>query len=159
MFKTHRADWYFIIPASLVWMAALTVTATDFWRQWRTGCHFGLLNLLGLSLMVGGVAVRLVARRALRGQFSSALRILDNHELVRGGIYRHIRHPGYAGDLLFHFALTMLLSSLRGFLVMLLLIPCFVYRMGLEEGMLLDRFGEEYRQYMARTKRLIPFIY
>jgi len=159
MFKTHRADWYFIIPASLVWLVALAATAMDFLRHWREGYHFGIVNWIGLALMVAGVGIRVLARRALHGRFSYALRLVKGHELVQEGIYRYVRHPGYTGDLLFHFALTMALSSLRGFLVMLLLIPCFVYRMGLEERMLLERFGETYRQYMARTKRLIPFIY
>jgi protein-S-isoprenylcysteine O-methyltransferase Ste14 len=32
------------------------------------------------------------------------------------------------------------------------------YRMNIEEAALLRAFGDEYRDYMKRTKRLIPFL-
>ncbi len=159
MTKTHEADWYFIIPATLIWMVGLIVIGLDFSQQLKTGYHFTLTNFTGLICMVTGVSIRLAARKALHGQFSYALRVLEKHELVKDGIYQHIRHPAYAGDLLFHFGLPLLFSSLAGLLVMLLLIPCFIYRMRLEERILSERFGETYREYMRHSKRLIPFIY
>jgi protein-S-isoprenylcysteine O-methyltransferase Ste14 len=42
---------------------------------------------------------------------------------------------------------------------MLLLIPCYLYRIKIEEDMLIARFGETYREYMRHTKRLIPRIF
>jgi len=42
---------------------------------------------------------------------------------------------------------------------MLLIFPLFLYIIGIEEKMLIEKFGHEYTQYMERTKRLIPFIY
>jgi protein-S-isoprenylcysteine O-methyltransferase Ste14 len=159
MLKTSKADWYFIIPASLIWVVALALTAVDFVRHRKAGYHFGFVNAMGLGLMVAGVAVRLAARKALRRQFSYALRILDDHKLVQSGIYRYVRHPAYAGDLMFHFGVPLLFSSSAGFLVMQLLIPCFVYRMGLEENMLIEAFGHEYGEYIAHSKRLIPYLY
>ena len=35
MFKTEKADWVFIVPATLVWLAGLAATALDFWQVWR----------------------------------------------------------------------------------------------------------------------------
>jgi len=46
-----------------------------------------------------------------------------------------------------------------GFLIMLGLILLILYRLKLEEKMLVDKFGDEYREYMKNTKRLIPFTY
>jgi len=37
--------------------------------------------------------------------------------------------------------------------------PGLIYRIRVEEQMLIDQFGDEYRTYMRKTKRLIPFIY
>jgi protein-S-isoprenylcysteine O-methyltransferase Ste14 len=47
---------------------------------------------------------------------------------------------------------TNWLISLSGFLVMALL----VIRTNKEEQMLLDRFGQEYRNYMTKTGRFLP---
>jgi len=35
----------------------------------------------------------------------------------------------------------------------------FLYRIHVEERVLLEAFGERYRAYMERTKRLIPLLY
>ncbi len=159
MFKTKTADWYFIIPAILVWTAALIVTAWDFAALQKAVYRFGWASLAGLVFMVTGVGIRVVSRKALGRQFSYALRTLEKHELVRHGIYEHVRHPAYTGDLLFHFGTPLLFSSFYGFFVMLLLIPCILYRIGIEEDMLVERFGDEYRDYRQTSKKLVPYLY
>jgi protein-S-isoprenylcysteine O-methyltransferase Ste14 len=159
MFKTKKVDWYFIVPASLVWISALIVTAWDFLELQKAADHFGFASLVGLIFMVTGVGIRVVARKTLGKQFSYALRILEKHELVRDGIYEHVRHPAYSGDLLFNFGTPLLFSSWYGFLVILLLIPCILYRIRIEESMLVERFGDEYRKYRQTSKKLIPYLY
>jgi len=52
--------------------------------------------------------------------------------------------------------IPLLFPSLYGFLMILLLTPCILYRMKIEEQMLIRKFGEEYLKYMKRTKRLTP---
>ncbi len=159
MFKTKTADWFFIIPAILVWLTALMVTAWDFWGFKKAVYHFGWASLIGLFFMVTGVGIRVIARKSLGRQFSYALRTLQEHELVTHGIYEHVRHPAYSGDLLFHFGTPLLFSSVYGFLVMLLLIPCILYRIRIEESMLVERFGDGYRKYKQATKKLVPYLY
>lgn len=157
MFKTEKADWAFIVPATLVWAAGLAATAQDFWQAWRRGAfRFGPLNLLGLALVVAGLGLRLAARRNLRQHFSYALRLRDDHALVTSGIYRRVRHPAYTGDMLFHFGVALLFGSLRGLAILLGLIPCFLYRSAVEERMLIARFGDPYLEYRQRTGRLLP---
>lgn len=46
MFETKRADWYFIISASLVWISALIVAAWDF-IEVQEVYHFDLVNIIG----------------------------------------------------------------------------------------------------------------
>ena len=159
MFNTLKADWYFIIPATLLWLAALIVTAWDFIYLQKSVFRFEFIKLIGVSLILIGLALRAAARKALSHHFSYALRIIDQHELVTTGIYRYIRHPAYSGDLLFHYGVTLLFSSLYGFMIMLLLIPCFLYRIRVEENMLIEQFGQEYLEYMQTTKKLLPYLY
>jgi protein-S-isoprenylcysteine O-methyltransferase Ste14 len=159
MFKTKMADWYFIIPATLVWVSALIVTAWDFMLFQQVTYRFGFINLIGLSSMFLGVSIRRWAKKTLGRYFSASLRTLDRHELVKHGIYRHVRHPAYTGSFLFCFGTPLLFSSWSGFLIMLLLIPCFLYRIKIEENMLIERFGSAYLEYMKHTKKLIPYVY
>jgi len=42
---------------------------------------------------------------------------------------------------------------------MLGFIPCFLYRIRIEERVLLEEFGNEYREHMKKTKKMIPYVY
>jgi uncharacterized Tic20 family protein len=55
--------------------------------------------------------------------------------------------------------MSLALSSLIGLAMTILLFPLLIWRIRAEEGMLLAQFGEDYREYMQRTKQLIPGIY
>ena len=107
MLKPIRTDWYFVIPASLIWISALVVTAWDFIQLQKAFYRFQYASLVGAGLSAIGLAVRVVARRSLRQQFSCALRVLDKHRLIKHGLYGFVRHPAYAGDLLFWFGVTL----------------------------------------------------
>ncbi|MFQ6077173.1 MAG: methyltransferase family protein, partial [Candidatus Bathyarchaeia archaeon] len=55
--------------------------------------------------------------------------------------------------------IPLFFSSLYGFLLMLGLFPCYLYRIRIEENMLLEKFGDEYREYIKKTKKIIPFVH
>ena len=82
MFQTKRADWYFIIPATLVWMASLVVTAWDFVLIQKTVYRFGAVNFVGVLLIIIGVAIRRLAKKILGRYFSSGLKIQENDMLL-----------------------------------------------------------------------------
>jgi len=138
---------------------ALLVTAWDFVQVQRMIYRLGIVNAVGLSLFSSGVSMRIVARKTLGKYFSSGLKTPQKHELIKHGIYRYIRHPAYLGSLMLSPGIPLFFSSLYGFVLMLGLIPCFLYRIKIEEKMLIEEFGDEYRNYMKETKKLIPFIY
>jgi protein-S-isoprenylcysteine O-methyltransferase len=80
--------------------------------------------------------------------------------LIDTGPYRFIRHPSYTGALMLFFGLGLGIGSWLS--VVIITIPMFFafrWRMGIEETVLLEALGEPYRQYMKRTKRLVPLIY
>jgi protein-S-isoprenylcysteine O-methyltransferase Ste14 len=123
-----------------------------------SGINLGLL-VLGLVMVVAGMVIRFVAIATLKRNFSGALRIRADHTLVKNGIYRRVRHPAYLGAILLFTGIPVMLSSLLGFLVMLLLVPYLLHRIKLEESMMIERFGKEYEDYMRSSKRLIPFVF
>lgn len=118
-----------------------------------------VMLIVGLLMLIAGMAIRLVAIATLKSNFSGLLRIREGHTLVTNGIYHWVRHPAYLGAILLFLAFPVMLSSILGLLVMSLLIPYLLHRMTLEEKMLVERFGAEYEEYMRQSKRLIPLVY
>ena len=88
------------------------------------------------------------------------LRETDNHEIVSQGLYKYIRHPGYLGNIMLFLGAGIAIGNAITFLLLLLLIlTAYIYRIKVEEDMLIDIFGDEYKYYMKTTKKLLPFIY
>ena len=118
-----------------VWVLPLVYCLTP-WLVWADYRLPDWCGWLGTGVFVAGLALRWLAQRQLGRNYSSTLTVWKEHQLVTGGIYRHIRHPIYAG-----------LAAIA---------PLYFLRVPREEAMLLEQFGDEYRQYMARTGRLLP---
>lgn len=91
--------------------------------------------------------------------WSVTLKIREQHALVKDGVYRHIRHPMYASFFLLGVSQFLLLPNwLAGTSGLVGVGILFGFRQSREEQMMLDVFGDEYRSYMAATKRIIPWI-
>jgi protein-S-isoprenylcysteine O-methyltransferase Ste14 len=118
------------------------------------------MQAAGLGLILSAVVLRIWARAHIRGLYSGHVEVQADHRLVQSGPYRFVRHPGYTGFLLMTLGVALGYSSLIGLLAIpALLIPGLAYRMAVEEKLLARHFGDEYRTYAGKTKRLIPFIW
>ncbi len=113
----------------------------------------------GFLLMLLAVGLNIHAS-GLLGRFYDRLAISENHELIKEGVYKYVRHPIYTSYFFLFLGTCLFYSSLLG---SALLIFCFflgyMNRIKLEESMLTERFGNEYKDYMEQTWRFIPFIY
>ena len=119
-----------------------------------------VLREIGLYIIIIGIVIRFWAILTLGRFFTVNLNIKNDHQLVEKGPYKYIRHPSYTGSLLSFFGLGISLNN--WFSVIIIFVPVFasfMYRIKIEEQMLLDELGVVYKQYRKRTKRLIPFIY
>jgi protein-S-isoprenylcysteine O-methyltransferase Ste14 len=114
----------------------------------------------GLALMLAGIALRWRAIIMLGRYFTGKVQILNEHHLVRCGVYRHIRHPGYLGALVAYLGLS--LSFVNWISFVLIFFPVLfaaLRRIQVEEEALRQPFGKEYVEYSDKTKRLLPGIY
>jgi protein-S-isoprenylcysteine O-methyltransferase Ste14 len=114
---------------------------------------------LGLLIELSGLWLALGARIQL-GYFSTAESAEAPRPMVRSGLYRHVRHPTYAGEFLvllawpFEYAapLTAILMVVIGIFVLR-------RRIGEEEAALLASYGDEYADYMRTTDGVIPNVW
>lgn len=159
--KRHaiKADAFFFVPAFFLYVGGMALLAWDVNRREGVTGIEQALNPVGLLLVALGLVFLLVAAFTLRGNYSSSLVIRKDHKLVVHRVYRIVRHPIYLGAILVTLGLPIGMSSWIALPPMLLLIPLLLYRMRTEERLLVEEFGDDYQAYMARTKRLVPFLY
>ncbi len=113
----------------------------------------------GIFLMLLGVVIRQWAIAVLGRFFSFHVRVVEDHRVVDKGPYRLVRHPSYTGVLITFTGLSLAVQSLGALLVLLaVFIVSYGYRMKVEEKTLLTELGDNYVDYMKRTKRIIPYL-
>ena len=149
----------FLIPWVLTITLAMAVALWELTRGGNPELTLSTSTIVGLALMICGAPLPLIAAGTLRRFYSSTLLIKDDHRLVQHGIYSKVRHPLYTGTIMVFLGMPLILSSLYGFVVMLLVVPLFVKRIRREEGLLIEEFGAEYQAYIERSHKLIPFVY
>lgn len=160
----------FGVPAFLVFLLGLVVSARDGYDGlvstiWNLGRHprnlrlLSVWNIVGLILFVFGLTVALIAVCTLKRFYSSTLVTRKDHQLITHGVYPFMRHPIYLGVFIGCMGVPVYAPSLFGFLTMSVLIPIFLNRIRMEEGMLTEEFGDAYQAYRKATSKLIPFIY
>ncbi|ORE97171.1 protein-S-isoprenylcysteine O-methyltransferase [Aurantimonas sp. 22II-16-19i] len=119
-----------------------------------------LQTALGVAAMVAALVLFRLTHKALGRMWSVSLDIREKHELVTSGIYRHVRHPMYTAFWTMALAQALLLPNLVAGLAGLVGFGTLYFlRVGPEEAMMEATFGEAWRDYRARTARLIPGIY
>ena len=147
-----------ILIACLCWVIRLILFIMPIFVDVR---HFPFwLVLIGIITMITGLFICIVASAEIGRFATNALKFVSDHQLVKSGLYKYIRHPIYTGNILLFMGASITLSNMYVIIVvMCVLVPAYVYRIKIEEEMLLSTFKDEYRDYMRKTKKLIPFVF
>jgi protein-S-isoprenylcysteine O-methyltransferase Ste14 len=116
------------------------------------------LRIVGTILYTLGLLMALTARLQLGRNWSDIEKasLLENHALVAHGLYRWVRHPIYAGDVLLLLGLELALNSWGATGVVALAL--YVRRQAMSEERALLRTLPGYDQYCRRTARFLPFL-
>ena len=112
---------------------------------------------LGIVLFIDAIIILYLSHANLGSNWSPVLGIKEKHTLITSGIYRYIRHPMYAAHLLWAVAQIMILHNwIAGFSFIVVMIPHYLLRVEKEESMMIEQFGNEYKDYMETSGRILP---
>jgi protein-S-isoprenylcysteine O-methyltransferase len=114
----------------------------------------------GIALLIAGLMLRWWSIATLGRMFTIDVAIRAEHRLIESGPYRYVRHPSYSAILLAYLGIALCLGNAASLLVIMLgTTALLLNRIRVEEMALLSGFGEQYRDYMSRTRRLVPALY
>jgi protein-S-isoprenylcysteine O-methyltransferase Ste14 len=142
----------FVIP--LIWVVATPVFAFADYPLRPVPLFAGIL------LLVVGLWVFARAHADLGTNWSITLEVREKHQLVTQGIYGHVRHPMYLALLLYSLGQALVVPNwIAGPSYVVAMAVLFALRLGPEERLMLEEFGEDYEAYMGRTRRLVPGVW
>jgi protein-S-isoprenylcysteine O-methyltransferase Ste14 len=139
-------------------VALLAACAASF-TPWFTIPYPVVSAILGTMMLIAGAVLRRYSFKALGKSFTGTVIASQGQRVVQTGVYRWVRHPSYTAAFLMYTGIGLALASWIS-VAILFLVHCYLYgvRVAVEEKALLETLGEPYREYMARTKRFIPFV-
>ena len=115
-------------------------------------------NLVCVVVTVLGLLFAVWARMALGSNWSGTVTIKTNHQLIRKGPYRSIRHPIYTGMLGALLATAVTQGSLSGAIGFALVFLALYRKARREESFLSQEFGDGFVEHRAHTGMFLPWF-
>jgi protein-S-isoprenylcysteine O-methyltransferase Ste14 len=141
----------FFVP--LIWVASPAFSFAEY--PLRTGPF-----VAGVMCLVIGLWLFYRSHTDLGTNWSITLEVREEHRLITQGVYRWVRHPMYSALFLYAVGQALVIPNwLAGPANLIAFAVLFALRVGAEERMMLEGFGDEYAAYSARTKRLVPGVW
>jgi len=137
-------------------------TAFQLWSTGRApGPRLGVWSAwVGAVIGASGLGLRLWSVIALGQYFTYVVKVTPDQKVVDTGPYRLIRHPSYTGSLLVGIGIGLSMGYVStAALIGLTSLAGLLIRLFVEERALAEGIGAPYRAYMARTKRLVPYVW
>ncbi len=147
------------IPVVIAFYLMFGDTHAFSWLETRLFARTVSLAIVGVALTALGIALAVWARFYIGQNWSSAVTVKVDHQLIRTGPYAWVRHPIYSGILLAMLGTALVRHQLRGFIAVLVLWFAFRVKSRMEERFMLTTFGSEYEDYCQSTGGLIPRLH
>lgn len=149
-----------LIPSTLLILGTLgawVYTLVPRWMIWSALALPPWLRWTGAAFSVGGVLLLGRTHMTLGRNFVGGATLHQEHQLITAGPYRWTRHPMYTAFFLLMVGYFLLSANwFVGLMWLGLVIWVVAWRLDKEEGLLLEKFGDDYRAYMQRTGRFLP---
>jgi protein-S-isoprenylcysteine O-methyltransferase Ste14 len=111
---------------------------------------------IGVGLTIAGVCVAIWARGHLGMNWSGAVIVKADHELIETGPYALVRHPIYTGISLAAIGSALVGGKWRALAAVVLIVVSFCFKAAREDRLLLSHFGEAYARRKDRVGFLLP---
>ena len=157
----RRQEGLFILltlrPLGLATMGGLVAFVLNpAWMAWASAPLPVALRWAGVAVGVPTVALGIWTFRSIGRNITDTVVTRREHTLVTSGPYHYVRHPFYVTT-----ALALIANSLTTANWFIALagagaLALMVVRTTTEEAKLVERFGDDYRRYMAGTGRFFP---
>lgn len=116
---------------------------------WRANPHFGPFHMLSIAFIVGGFWL-------LASSWPVLYQAVQRNKLATSGPYARIRHPQYVAFVLVMFGFLLQWPTLITLFLFPVLVWVYARLARVEEKEVEARFGDQWREYAARTPRFIP---
>lgn len=113
---------------------------------------------LGLAVHVGSFLLAVSARRHLGRFWSAEITQKADHQLVRTGPYRFVRHPIYTAILGMFVGMAIVSGDVHAFIAVAMILFAYWRKIRLEEQNLVEVFGATYDDYRRTTRALVPWL-
>jgi protein-S-isoprenylcysteine O-methyltransferase Ste14 len=119
-----------------------------------------LFPYIGFACILLGIALRWTAFFTLKNHFTTNVTIQADHQLIKKGPYKYIRHPAYLGSMISFLGLGLCYANWLSLIIILVPYAMAILRkINFEEEALERHFSVEYSKYRDATKKILPFIY
>lgn len=132
---------YLINPAWMVW----SKLGLPEWLRWL-GVALGIMCVMGIYWLFRSIGSGITPTSVTRKE----------HKLVTSGPYRWVRHPLYTVGSSMFIAFGLMADNWFIIVLGILAFIAMASRTPKEEANLIEKFGDEYREYMKRTGRYFP---
>jgi protein-S-isoprenylcysteine O-methyltransferase Ste14 len=112
--------------------------------------------ILGVILTWSGIGLAIWARYHLAENWSARITIKEDHQLIRTGPYSRLRHPIYSGLILATIGSAIVIDQWRCVLGLCLVVFGYCLKARKEEAMLIQQFGDAFRDHQKQTGFLFP---
>lgn len=149
--------------AQIVWSVYLTqlvgiIEAIYF--RYPESFRWDTVTTVALVAMVAGLGLRIWAVITLGRFFTWFITVYDDHQVIRSGPFRYVRHPAYCGALILFVATMVFLHAWVGAALSLAFqLFAYVRRIRYEETMMVERLGENYKAYKREVNALVPLLW
>jgi protein-S-isoprenylcysteine O-methyltransferase Ste14 len=157
--KTSESVWSRQLHLILVNGAALLLflPVPGLTRSFLPASHF--LVAAGLTIQAAFILLAVWSRRHLGSNWSGEVRIAAEHQLVRSGPYRFLRHPIYTAVLGMYCGTALVSGEIHALVALVIVTLAYWRKIRLEERALGETFGADHEIYRRNTWAFIPGVY
>jgi protein-S-isoprenylcysteine O-methyltransferase Ste14 len=139
-----------------LWLSSMVYLVSPGWIAWAQVPLPAGVRFAGAAAGAAALPLIVWVFSSLGKNVTHTTAVRSQHTLVTAGPYRYVRHPLYTVGMLWFLGFSLLAANVFIFACAVLGFAAILLRTPFEEQRLLERFGEDYRQYMQRTGRFLP---